>query len=157
MKLQSPLLVGVILLAGLCVSLGGHRHAEGQLAVLERAASAQWAVELNVKPDSVAVGDLSMTVTVRSARSGYLILLQRGTEGKEDVIFPNALDQDNRIEADKVLTLPRENWKWKAVPPAGEGRLLAVVSEKPIDAQSLPVNLGGQAYGAASATYRERE
>lgn len=158
MKLQSPLLVGVIILAGLvCVNLGGHRHAEGQLAALERSASSQWAVEMNIKPDSVVVGDLDMTVSIRSARSGYLTLLQRGTDGKEDIVFPNALDQDSRIEANQPLTLPRESWKWKAAPPTGEGRLLAVVSEKPVDTQSLSASLSGQTYGAASAAYREHD
>jgi len=158
MKLQSPLLVGVIILVGLvCVDRSGHHEKEGQLAALEHSASPQWVVELSVKPDTVAVGNLGMTVSVRSARSGYLTLLQRGTDGKEDVVFPNALDKGNRIEADKPLTLPRASWKWKAAPPAGEGRLLAVVSEKPVDVQSLQAGLNGQAYGAASAIYREHD
>lgn len=158
MKLQSPLLVGVIILAGLvCVNRGGHQEAEGQLATLERSASSQWAVELNIKPDTVAVGDLAIAVSIRSARSGYLTLLQRGTDGKEDVVFPNALDKDSRIEADKPLNLPREHWKLRAAPPAGEGRLLALVSERPIDQQALPASLGGQPYGAASAAYREHD
>jgi len=158
MKLQSPLLVGVIILAGLmCVNRSGHHQAEGQLAALERSASPQWVVELNVKPDTVAVGNLDMAVSIRSARNGYLTILQRGTDGKEDVVFPNALDKDNRIGADKPLTLPREHWKLRAAPPAGEGRLLAVVSEKPVDTQSLSASLSGQSYGAASATYREHD
>lgn len=158
MKLQSPLLVGVIILAGLvCVDRGRHQPSEGQLTALEHTASPQWVVELSIKPDSVAVGDLGMTVSIRSARSGYLTLLQRGTDGKEDIVFPNALDNDNLIEAGKPMVLPRANWKWKAAPPAGEGRLLAVVSEKPVDVQSLPVGLSGQTYGAAAAAYRERD
>lgn len=166
MKLQSPLLVGVIILAGLlCVDRGGHQQADGQLAALEHSASAYWAVELNIKPDTVAVGDLDMAVSIRSARSGYLTILQRGTDGKEDIVFPNALDQDNRIEAGKPLKLPRGHWKLRATPPAGEGRLLALVTERPLDPQGVqvslsgaqPIDLGVRPYGAASATYRERE
>jgi hypothetical protein len=158
MKLQSPLLVGVILLAALVQTiLNMPPKAESQLAAIERSASPEWKVELAVKPDTVAVGDLGITVAVRSARDGYLTLLQRGTDGKEDVVFPNALDKNDRIEADKPIVLPHKNWQWKAAPPAGEGRLLAVVSEKPVDAQSLPTSLNGQTYGAASAAYREHE
>jgi hypothetical protein len=158
MKLQTPLLVGLIVLFGAVSSnQSGQPQAEGQLAALERSASPQWAVDLSLKPDTVAVGNLDMAVSIRSARSGYLTLLQRGTDGKEDIVFPNALDKDNRIEADKPVVLPRESWKWKAAPPAGEGRLLAVVSDKPVDTQSLSASLNGQTYGAASAAYRERD
>lgn len=157
MKLQSPLLVGVILLAALTCAIQGKHHAQGQLAALEHTASAQWAVELTVKPDAVSVGDLGITVTIRSARSGYLTILQHGTDGKDDVVFPNALDNDNRIEADKPIVLPHPNWQWKAAPPAGEGKLLAIVSDKPVDTQSLQSSLSEQMYGAASAAYREQD
>lgn len=155
MKLQSPLLVGVIIPAGLMVA-NRNGHQPGQLAALARSAASQWAVELSIKPDSVAAGDLDMTVSVLSARSGYLTLLQRGTDDREDIVFPNELDKDNRIEANQPLTLPRESWKWKAAPPAGEGRLLAVVSEKQVD-MSLQANPNEMTYGAASVAYRERE
>lgn len=165
MKLQSPLLVGVILLVGLiCSNQNGRHQVEGKLAALEHAASAQWAVNLSVNPNTVAVGNLELTVSISSVRSGYLTLLQRGTDGKEDVLFPNALDKDNRIEADKPLSLPREHWKLRAAPPAGEGRLLALVTEQPLDLQTVQaslsgtqaVDLGGQSYGAALAVYKER-
>ena len=73
------------------------------------------------------------------------------------VVFPNALDKDNRIEVDKPMILPREHWKLRAGLPAGEGRLLAMVTEQPVDTQSLQASLNGQAYGAASAPYREHE
>jgi len=36
-------------------------------------------------------------------------------------------------------------------------RLLAVVSEKPVDTRSLQVSLNEMTYGAASAAYRELE
>lgn len=165
MKLQSPLLVGVILLTGLIWSSQNRpAQPEGQLAALEHSASPQWAVDLNLKPDTVPVGNLELAVSIRSARSGYLTLLQRGTDGKENVIFPNALDKDNRIEADKPLSLPREHWKLRAAPPAGEGRLLALVTEHPLDLQTVQtslsgtqaIELGGQPYGAALAVYKEQ-
>ena len=156
MKLQSPLLVGVILLAGfLLANLYGQPQVDGKFVALEHSASPQWVVDLSVKPDTVAVGNLGMMVTIHSARSGYLTLFQLGTDGKEEVIFPNSLDQDNRIEADNSLTLPRQSWQWNAA--AGNGRLLAVVSEKAVDTQSLQTSLRGQMYGAASAVYRELE
>ncbi len=166
MKLQTPLLVGLIVLFGAVSSnQSGQPQADSPLAALEHSASAQWVVDLSLKPDTVAVENLGLAASIRSARSGYLTLLQRGTDGKENVVFPNALDQDNRIEADKPMTLPREHWKLRAAPPAGEGRLLALVTEHPVDPQAVQtslgaaqaVDLGGQAYGAAAAVYRERE
>lgn len=166
MKLQTPLLVGLIVLFGAVSSnQDGQPQMEGRLAALEDAASAEWAVNLSVAPETVAVGDLDMAVSVRSARSGYLTLLQRGTDGKENIVFPNSLDGNNRIEAEQPLKLPREHWKLRATPPAGEGRLLALVTEHPVEPQTLQSGpgdarakeLGGQAYGAAAVVYRERE
>ena len=76
MKLQSPLLVGLILLAALLqTGLSRPPKLEGQFETLEHFASPQWAVELTVTPDTVAVGDIGITVTIRSARSSYLTLL----------------------------------------------------------------------------------
>lgn len=154
MKLQSPLLVGLVLLSGLMLS-NQNGQPGGQLAALERAASPQWPVSMSLNPATVTVGSLDLAMTVRSARGGYLTLLQRGTDGKEDILFPNALDPNNRIEADQPFTLPRAHWKLSATPPAGEGRLLAVVTERPLDPQTLQAS--SQIYGAASAVYRERE
>lgn len=163
MTLRSPLLIGVILLLGL-IWANQHGQPDGQLATLEQSASAQWAVALSLTPDTVAVGNLDLAVKISSARSGYLTLLERGTDGKVGVIFPNALDQDSRIEAGQPLTLPRDHWKLRAAPPAGEGRLLALVTEHPLDQQALktllsstPAALSSQPYGAASAHYLEQE
>jgi hypothetical protein len=35
------------------------------------------------------------------------------------LLFPNAIDRDNRIEADKVIELPRKGWQITAGGPAG--------------------------------------
>jgi len=164
MKLQSPLLIGVILLTGL-IWANRNSQQESQLAALEQAASPQWAVALTVKPATVALESLELAISVQSARSGYLTLLQRGTDGKESIVFPNALDQANRIEAGQTLILPRDHWKLRAAPPAGEGRLLALVSEQAPELKCVQASLGcaqsivlgNQPYGAASATYREHQ
>ena len=152
MKLQSPLAVGLVLLATMLWSNHEERN-EGRFADLERSAARQWEVSLSLSPATVEVENLALTVSVKSSRSGYLTLLQRDTDGVESVLFPNALDGDNRIEADQPLVLPRQGWKLRAAPPAGEGRLLALVSEKPVDAKHM--DLAGQLYGAAKASYRE--
>ena len=152
MKLQSPLAVSLVLLATLLWSSHEERN-EVMFAKLERSATRQWEVSLSVSPATVEVENLALSVSVKSSRSGYLTLLQRGTDGVENMLFPNALDGDNRIEEDQPLFLPRSGWKLRAAPPAGNSELLALVSEKPVDTNHL--DLAAQPYGAAKASYRE--
>jgi hypothetical protein len=164
LRLRALLMVSALLLTALFWLNRGSQK-EGHLESLEHAASLQWPLNVSVSPGSIAVGSLELEVKILSSRSGFITLLQRGTDGTESVAFPNSLDKENQIEAGKLLILPRPHWKMLATPPPGEGRLLALVTENPIDPQSLQtalnhpaaINLGGQPFGASIAVYRERE
>jgi hypothetical protein len=50
-----------------------------------------------------------------------------------NLLFPNAIDARNRIEAEKELRLPRPGWSMVAGGPPGTNHFVAIVSENPRD------------------------
>lgn len=92
---------------------------------------------------------------VTSNWPGYLTVVQKGTDGQVAVIFPNAEDQENRI--DHSLALPRAQWKLQARGPAGTGSLLAVVTPRPVSREDARKLDFGETYGLGIAHYRETE
>lgn len=70
----------------------------------------------------------------RSERAGYLTIVDLGTDGTVTVIFPNALDGDNRIGAgaELVVPTPAMQAQFVATPPAGRGIVRAFVTEQPL-------------------------
>ena len=53
------------------------------------------------------------------------------------MLFPNDLDQNNKIEAGQTLQLPRANWRVKAGGPPGVNQLLVMVADGPRDLSQL--------------------
>jgi hypothetical protein len=53
------------------------------------------------------------------------------------LLFPNALDADNRIRANAPMTLPRPDWRLLAQGPAGTDHLLVLVTDTPRDLAAL--------------------
>ena len=129
-------------------------------AIVKRA-TADWAPALRLATDTFLVGAGDVGFDVSTPRAGYLTVLQTGTNGARDVIFPSAADADNRVDAG-TLRLPRAGWRLHAVGPAGTGRLLAVLTPRAPDmnavrrrwAAGLVPDFGAK-YGAAAAEYRE--
>lgn len=78
------------------------------------------------------IGHDSLDFGIRSDRAGYVYLLMVGSDGKTfDILFPNRLDEDNRIRAGETLHLPRPQWSLVSQGPAGFNHLLAIVSDAP--------------------------
>jgi len=158
-------ILALLALVGLGISqlkTGSAPSPTAVLQTMQHNAQPGWTVSLEVTPAPLRIGLDSARLRVTSARPGYLTLFQAGTDGKQlNVVFPNALDPNNHIDAG-VTELPRSGWALAARGPAGEGSLLAVVSTAALDAEVLrgqlaagktPVVEGG--YGAASASWRE--
>ena len=79
--------------------------------------------------DRVVINSDHIRFRVKSSDAGYLYILFRGTGGVElTLLFPNSLDQNNRIEADKEIVLPRKSWPIRADGPAGVDKILTIVS-----------------------------
>lgn len=81
------------------------------------------------------VGDV-MKVTVRSSRAGHLYLLYRQADGEVACLFPNQVQTDNKIPADKDIVVPAENarFRLRIAEPTGQEVLKAIVTLKPMKA-----------------------
>ena len=95
-------------------------------------------VEVTATREKLKIGQDNVEFSVKSARAGYLYIALAGSSNKSlQVLFPNALDSDNRIKAGQSLTLPRAQWRIKAAGPAGTDSLLVMVADGPRDLEAL--------------------
>ena len=71
-----------------------------------------------------------MHVTVKSRQAGYLYLLYRSADGKLSCLFPNRIQKENKIPADKEIEVPDPNaeFRFRVGPPYGKETLKAVVT-----------------------------
>ena len=75
---------------------------------------------------------------MRSDRAGYVYVAMAGSDDKAlQLLFPNDLDRDNRIEAGRPLALPRPAWRLRAGGPPGRNQLLVLVTDGPRDLAPL--------------------
>ena len=83
--------------------------------------------------NSFGLGDL-VEFHVHSERGGYLTIVDLGTDGSITVLFPNALDANNRIEPEQafVLPTPAMRMEFRATPPSGRGIVRAFLTEQPL-------------------------
>ena len=101
-------------------------------------------VEVTAKRDKLKIGQDILEFSVKSAKAGYLYVALAGSDNKTlQVLFPNALDTDNRIQAGQPLALPRPQWRMKAGGPAGTDNLLVLVADGPRDLDSLALGTEG--------------
>jgi len=85
-------------------------------------------------PTQLAINKDSFKVSVRSNTDGYLYAVMLGSDGQSFyLLFPNKLDQDNKIKANTAFNLPRPGWSIKAGGPEGTNHVLFVVSQSPRD------------------------
>jgi hypothetical protein len=85
-------------------------------------------------PDRVYRHGDEMRVSVVSEKAGYLYLLYCDAEGKMYSLFPNHVDQDNRIPAGQPIHVPGPDPKFRLRigPPFGQEVLKAIVSLAPL-------------------------
>jgi hypothetical protein len=80
----------------------------------------------------------TLEMSVQSDKPGYVYVALAGSDNKSVyMLFPNDLDQNNKIEAGQTLQLPRANWRVKAGGPAGNNNLLVFVADGPRDLSQL--------------------
>jgi serine/threonine protein kinase len=86
-------------------------------------------VTVNVEKPQVVIGRDPLRFSLTSAKGGYVYLLSVGTDNQQFwMLFPNSLDQSNRISAGKTMTLPRSSWQMDASGPPGTDRFVVMVS-----------------------------
>jgi Protein kinase domain/Domain of unknown function (DUF4384) len=83
---------------------------------------------------SLVIGRDRMKFRVKASEAGYLYVFFSGTDNAGlTLLFPNATDAKNRIEADTELVLPRETWNIDAGGPPGVNHIVTMVSRSPRD------------------------
>ncbi len=92
------------------------------------------AVTVSLEQAQVRIGKDELRFSIRSSKPGYVYVLMVGTDRSQFwLLFPNAIDGDNRIEAGKQLALPRAKWHMVASGPPGTNQFVALVSDSPRD------------------------
>ncbi len=101
-------------------------------------------VQVTLSKSKLKIGQDAIDFSVQSARTGFVYVALAGSDNKSVyMLFPNDLDQNNKIEAGQTLLLPRPNWRVKADGPAGIDNLLVMVTDAPRDLAPLAANKAG--------------
>lgn len=101
-------------------------------------------VQVSVNQSSLKIGKDALEFSVQSDRAGYLYIALSGSDNKSlYLLFPNDLDQTNKIESGQKLQLPRPNWRVKAGGPAGTDNLLVILADAPRDISKLAASKAG--------------
>jgi hypothetical protein len=86
----------------------------------------------------VKIGRNKLEFRVTSSRAGYLYVLLVGTDREHlYLLFPNAVDGNNAIPADREIRLPRKGWSMVAGGPPGTNHFLVLVSANRRDFNAL--------------------
>jgi hypothetical protein len=81
---------------------------------------------------ALRIGRDFLDLTITPPRDGFLYVVLLGSDARSFyLLFPNALDMDNRVRAGQPVRLPREDWRIRAAGPAGTNQVLVVVSDAP--------------------------
>jgi hypothetical protein len=101
-------------------------------------------VQVSLSKDQLKIGQDALDFSVQSDRAGYIYVAMAGSDNKSlYLLFPNDLDQNNKIEAGQKVQLPRPNWRVKAGGPEGRDNLLIFVADSPRDLTSLSASKTG--------------
>jgi len=101
-------------------------------------------VQVTLGKDKLKIGQDALDLSVQSDRAGYVYVALAGSDNKSVyLLFPNDLDQNNKIGAGQPLLLPRPTWRVKAGGPAGTDNLLVLVADSPRDLTPLAANKAG--------------
>ena len=101
-------------------------------------------VQATAGNSKLKIGQDALDLSVQSDRAGFVYVAMIGSDNKSVyLLFPNDLDQNNRIEAGQQLLLPRPNWRVKAAGPPGTDNLLVMVADGPRDLSALAQSKAG--------------
>lgn len=122
------------------------RAAFGPVAALEdivRHGDPLISVNTIADKERIVIGADRMQFRVKASEAGHLYVFLVGTDQAHlQLLFPNALDQNNRIAADTLLTLPRKGWQITAGGPVGVNHIVTMVSREPRDFSAAGLKAG---------------
>jgi hypothetical protein len=116
----------------------------GALEQIVRQADPLFAV--NTLPDKspIVVGRDRLQFRVKSSQPGYLYVYLAGTDASHFwLLFPNQVDGNNRVEADRETVLPRAGWHITAGGPPGVNHIVTVVTQHPMDLAGIGLRRDG--------------
>ena len=89
----------------------------------------QLAVTASADKASLTIGRDLLKFRVKASEGGYLYVFHGGTDkGHFNLLVPNQLDKNNRIEGGRDVVLPRRGWEITAGGPPGTTHIVALVS-----------------------------
>lgn len=101
-------------------------------------------VQVNLAKTQLKIGQDALDFSVQSDKPGYVYVALAGSDNKSVyMLFPNDLDQNNKIEPGQTMQLPRANWRVKAGGPSGNDNLLVLVTDGPRDLSQLSASKAG--------------
>lgn len=104
---------------------------------------AKRSVRVVLPKSQLKIGQDTLDMAIQSNKAGYVYVALAGSDNKSVyMLFPNDLDQNNKIEAGQALQLPRDNWRVRAGGPAGTNNLLIMVADGPRDMAALTAKAG---------------
>ena len=122
------------------------RAAFGPVAALEdivRHGDPLISVNTIADKERIVIGTDRMQFRVKASEAGHLYVFLAGTDQAHlQLLFPNALDQNNRIAADTLVTLPRKGWQITAGGPAGVNHIVTMVSRDARDFVAAGIKAG---------------
>ncbi len=125
-------------------TVAGHLSGEQALAQMFDQRDAKRRILFSAGKEQLKIGHDVLDLSVQSDRAGYVYVALAGSDNQSlYLLFPNDLDQNNKVEAGQKLLLPRPNWRVKAAGPAGTDHLLVMVADGPRDLTPLAVNKAG--------------
>ena len=102
------------------------------LQLLEQQGNPRRRPDVALEHRELHIGRDTLNLRVKAAHDGYVYLVMLGSDRRSFyLLFPNGLDQDNRIAAGQTLRLPRPDWQVRAAGPVGSDQLLVLVSDTP--------------------------
>jgi hypothetical protein len=80
------------------------------------------------------VGEM-VTLQVRASEDAYITVLEVGTSGKVHIIFPNAYQENNRIQANHVVAIPTDESRFRirVSGPAGRDVIKVFATREPLN------------------------
>lgn len=106
----------------------------GALQDIVRQADPLLGVNVLADKSRLTIGSDRLQFRVKSSESGYLYVFLAGTDKSHFyLLFPNQIDQNNKIEANQEILLPRKSWAITAGGPPGHDHIVTMVSRRPRD------------------------
>jgi serine/threonine protein kinase len=106
-------------------------------------ASADYAVSAKPFKPEVQIGKDRLEFQVQSNKAGFVYVYYLSSSSEMYLLFPNALDKRNKIEAGATLSLPRPSWVMEAGGPAGTDEFVVLVSERERDLKATGIQYDG--------------